>query len=105
MLALARDAVPGVRSDGASDRGAGEVIPIAEIVKIHETKIWAERRGFSGDMSIMMQHEGHEPFEFVSIHYDYAYTHNSHQHWLAGEILKLLGASEQQTSQRTEGKP
>jgi hypothetical protein len=42
-----------------------------------------------------MQHQGDdEPFTFVQIHYDYAYTSNSHQWRITQEILKLLGVEE-----------
>ena len=35
-----------------------------------------------------------EPFTFVQINYDYAYTSNSHQWRMTQEILKLLGVEE-----------
>jgi hypothetical protein len=38
-----------------------------------------------------MQHQGMEPFTFIQMHYDYAYTSNGHQHHMVKEIGKLIG--------------
>lgn len=62
-----------------------------KIVEILPTKIWQEK-DFMGTVSIKMQHQGMPEFTICKINYDYAYTSNSHQHWLANEIMKLLGA-------------
>lgn len=64
----------------------------AEIVKILPTKIWSEK-DFLGTVHIYMQHEGLEPFEFITMAYDWRYTSNGHQHRLTEEILKLLGVN------------
>ena len=68
-----------------------------EIVEILPTKIWSEKDVF-GTVHIKMQHQGMDEFDFIQIQYNYAHTSNSHQHHLTQEILKLLGATnEQQT--------
>ena len=65
-----------------------------ELVEIYPCKIWAEKDIF-GTVHIKMQHQGDdEPFTFVQINYDYAYTSNSHQRRMTQEILKLLGVEE-----------
>lgn len=64
-----------------------------KIVEILPTKIWKEK-DFLGTVSIKMQHEGMDEFTICQIGYDYAYTSNSHQVWLADEIMKLLGAQD-----------
>ena len=64
-----------------------------EIVKILPTKIWSEK-DMVGTVHIKMQHEGMEPFDFIQMQYDYAYTSNAHQYQLTQEILKLLGAED-----------
>ena len=66
-------------------------IKTAEIVEVYPTKIWSEKDIF-GTVHIKMQHEGMEPFTFIQMHYNYAYTSNGHQHQMTQEILKLLGA-------------
>ena len=68
-------------------------IPTVEIVKILPTKIWKEKDMF-GTVHIKMQHEGMDEFTICQIHYNYAYTSNSHQEQLSSEIIKLLGGSE-----------
>lgn len=67
------------------------IIDTVELVEILPTKIWSEKDCF-GTVRIYMQHHGMEPFEFISMNYNYAYTSNGHQHQLTQEILKLLGA-------------
>jgi hypothetical protein len=67
-------------------------IETAEIVKILPTKIWYEK-DFVGTVHVYMQHEGLEKFEFITIAYDWRYTSNGHQYQLTQEILKLLGAN------------
>lgn len=67
-------------------------IETAEIVEILPTKIWSEKDVF-GTVHIYMQHQGMEPFEFITMKYNYAYTSNSHQHHMTTEILKLLGVN------------
>lgn len=72
-------------------------IKTVELVEILPTKIWSEKDMF-GTVHIKMQHQGMEPFDFIQINYDYAYTSNSHQHQLTQEILKLLGANDESKS-------
>lgn len=62
----------------------------AEIVKIYPTQVWFEK-DMLGTVNIRMQHEGMEPFTFIQIHYDYAYTSNSHQYHMVEQISKMLG--------------
>jgi hypothetical protein len=71
-------------------------IPEVKIVEILPTKIWKDYDMFGG-VTIKMQHQGMEPFDFVKINYDYAYTSNAHRSWLADEIIKLLGGTNEQT--------
>ena len=72
------------------------MIPTVEIVKVFERRVWKERR-FSGDLVIRMQHEGEaEPFDFVTLAYDYRYTSNGHQHQIADAILEMLSPTAQQ---------
>lgn len=67
-------------------------IKTAEIVHIYPTEVWYEK-DFFGTVHIKMQHmaPGTEPFTFITIGYDYAYTSNSHQREMAKQIGKLLG--------------
>lgn len=67
-------------------------IPVVEIVKLIPRRIWAER-DIMGTMHVYAQDEGHERFDFVQISYDYAYTSNAHSHWLANEVVRLLGGN------------
>jgi len=70
------------------------MVEIAKIVKLHGKRVWVEK-DFMGTVHIKMQHEGMgEPFDFIQIQYDYAYTDNASQAALAREILKLLGVTE-----------
>lgn len=72
-------------------------IKTVEIVEILPTKVWYEKDMF-GTVRIKMQHHGMEEFDFIQINYNYAYTSNSHQHQLTQEILKILGANDEQTN-------
>jgi hypothetical protein len=66
-------------------------IEVVEIVKVFDKRVWVEK-DFMGTVHIKMQHEGMpEPFDFIQIQYDYAYTSNGHQANLTKEIMKLLG--------------
>lgn len=77
-------------------------IGTVELVEILPTKIWAEKDMF-GTVHIYMQHSGQEKFEFISMHYDYMYTSNGHQHHMTQEILKLLGVnSDTESNQKGE---
>jgi len=71
-------------------------IPEVTIVEILPTKVWQEKDMF-GTVHIKMQHQGMDPFTICDIHYNYAYTSNSHQRQLAEEIIKLLGGNNEQT--------
>ena len=66
-----------------------------ELVEILPTKIWSEKDTF-GTVHIKMQHQGMDEFDFIQIQYNYAYTSNNHQHVLTQQILKLLGATDEQ---------
>jgi hypothetical protein len=68
-----------------------------KIVKILPTKIWKDK-DFFGTVHINMQHEGMDPFTICKIHYDYAYTSNSHQAWLSDKIIELLGGKDESQS-------
>jgi hypothetical protein len=68
-------------------------IKTAEIVKIYPTAIWFEK-DWVGTVHVKMQHEGMEPFTFIQLHYDYAYTSNGHQWDLTKKIGKLLGVDD-----------
>jgi hypothetical protein len=70
-----------------------------ELVEILPTKVWAEK-DFLGTVHIKMQHQGMDEFDFIQIQYNYAYTDNSGQHALTQQILKLLGAENDQSRQQ-----
>ena len=70
-----------------------ERIQVATIMKVYPMRVWSEK-DIMGTTHIKMQHEGCEPFDFIQIQYDYAYTSNAHQAHLTEQILKLLGASD-----------
>jgi hypothetical protein len=63
------------------------------VAEIYPCKIWAEK-DLMGTVHIKMQHQvpGEEPFTFIQMHYNYAYTSNGHQADLTEKILELLGA-------------
>ncbi len=46
-----------------------------------------------------MQHQGMDPFTFIQMHYDYAYTSNGHQYDMVKRIGKLLGVEDIQERQ------
>lgn len=64
-----------------------------EIVKVYGTQIWVES-DILGDYHIMMQHEGDNPFCYVSFHYNYAYTSNAQIHMEIVNMMKRLGVEE-----------
>ena len=70
-------------------------IETATIEHIYPTEVWFEK-DFLGTVHIMIQHmaPGMEPFEFISIAYNYAYTSNGHQRDLVKQIGKLLGVED-----------
>ena len=67
-------------------------IETAEILHIYPTEVWFEK-DFFGTVHIKIQHMAPDtkPFTFIQLHYDYAYTSNSHQREMAKQIGKLLG--------------
>jgi hypothetical protein len=65
----------------------------AEIVEILPTEVWYEK-DFFGTVHVKLQHQGMEPFTFMQLHYNYAYTSNGHQHTIVKEIGKLLGVDD-----------
>lgn len=69
------------------------MIDKVEIVKILPTEVWYEK-DMMGTVHVKMQHQGMEPFTFIQIHYDYAYTSNGHQHDMVKKIGQLLGVED-----------
>lgn len=65
-------------------------INTVEIVEILPTEVWFEKDMW-GTICIKIQHQGMQPFTFVQIHYDYAYTSNAHQWDMVKKIGKLIG--------------
>lgn len=65
----------------------------ATIVEILPTEYWYEKDVF-GTVHVKIQHDGMEPFTFIQMNYDYAYTSNSHQHTMVKEIGKLMGVDD-----------
>jgi hypothetical protein len=68
----------------------------ATIVEFLPTEVWYEK-DFFGTVHVKMQHRGMEPFTFIQMNYDYAYTSNSHQHQMVKEIGKLMGVEDIQS--------
>lgn len=66
------------------------------IVEILPTEIWYEK-DIMGTVHVKMQHQGMEPFTFIQMHYDYAYTSNSHQHDIVKRVGQLLGVEDIQS--------
>lgn len=64
-----------------------------QIVEILPAAIWLES-GIMGGCSVMLQHEGCEPFEYARFGYDYRYTSNGGVMAAATELAKSLGAQE-----------
>jgi len=77
----------------STERDEDRKLKIAQIVKIVPMSTWVEKDLF-GTVHIKMQHEGFPPFTFIQMHYDYAYTSNSHQHEMTQKIMALLGVTE-----------
>lgn len=75
-------------------------IETATIEHIYPTEVWFEK-DFFGTVHVKMQHmaPGVQPFTFVQIHYDYAYTSNSHQRDMVKQIGQLLGVEDIQERQ------
>ena len=48
----------------------------ATLVEILPTQIWIEN-GICGDRSVVLQHQGMEPFVYARFGYNYAYTSNA----------------------------
>lgn len=68
----------------------------ATIVEILPTEVWYEK-DFFGTVYVKMQHQGMEPFTFIQMHYNYAYTSNGHQHDMVKKIGQLLGVEDIQS--------
>lgn len=70
-------------------------VETATIEHIYPTEVWFEK-DFMGTVRVKIQHmaPGVEPFEFITIGYDYAYTSNSHQRDLVKRIGQLLGVED-----------
>ncbi len=65
-----------------------EVVKIVKILKRH---IWIEG-DFFGAKHVMVQHEGDEPFEYCTFHYDYRHTSNATIRQIAENMALSLGA-------------
>lgn len=64
-----------------------------KVIEILPTKIWIEN-GMGGDRSVVLQHQGMEPFVYATFGYNYAYTDNAGT-WAAAQKMALsLGAVE-----------
>lgn len=61
-----------------------------EIVEILPTKVWIET-DMCGSQHIMIQHEGMNKFQWMTVNYDYAYTSNATNHTIIEKLLKDLG--------------
>lgn len=66
---------------------------MSHIVEILPTAIWIES-DMMGGRSVMLQHQGCEPFEYARFGYDYRYTSNGGTRAAATELAKQLGAVE-----------
>jgi hypothetical protein len=66
------------------------MIEKVNIVEILPTEVWYEKDIF-GTVHVKMQHQGMDPFTFIQMHYDYAYTSNGHQYDMVKKIGQLLG--------------
>lgn len=64
-----------------------------QIVEILPTAIWIES-DMMGGRSVMLQHQGCEPFEYARFRYNHRYTSNAGTHADATELAKQLGAGE-----------
>ena len=47
-----------------------------------------------GTVHVKIQHQDMEPFTFIQMHYNYAYTSNGHQHDMVKRIGQLLGVED-----------
>ncbi len=63
------------------------------LVEILPTQIWIEN-GMFGDRSVVLQHQGMEPFVYARFGYDYAYTSNVGTWDAAQKVALSLGATE-----------
>jgi len=67
-----------------------EAIQTGTLISVAPTKCWIEK-SFTGDKKIFLQHEGCEPFQFITVGYDYRYTSNGHQYDICEQIVRSLG--------------
>ena len=79
-------------------------VKTVEIVKIYDTRIWVES-DFWGSKHIMISHEGDNPFEYASFHYDYAYTSNAQMHTEVVNMMKRFGVEEKDIIWKSRGFP
>lgn len=68
-------------------------IKTAKITNVFKTEIWIENH-FIGSKSVMIQHEGCEPFCYCTFNYNYQYTDNSSIKRAAEKMAISLGAKE-----------
>jgi hypothetical protein len=75
-------------------RGGCEVnIQHAALVEIISTRIWIES-GITGERVVVLQHEGHDPFDYATFGYNYRYTSNGGTWDAANSLAISLGATE-----------
>lgn len=79
------------------------MLETVQIVEILPTAVWVES-DMMGGRSVMLQHEGCEPFEYARFGYDDRYTSNAGTYSAAMELAKQLGAQEP-VEQRQRGLP
>ena len=58
------------------EKSTGLGIEVVKVIETLPTKVWLESDLFGG-YSVMICHEGMNPFEFAHFNYDYAYTSNA----------------------------
>lgn len=63
------------------------------MVAISPTKIWIEN-GLFGERTVMVQHEGCDPFPYAVFGYDYRYTDNATTWRRAHDLAVSLGATQ-----------
>ncbi len=74
-------------------------VPEVTLVEVFQKKTWWEK-DLMGTVHIKQQHEGCEPFDFIQIHYDHAYTSNGHQYELTRKVLAALGVDDMEAAYR-----
>lgn len=70
-----------------------DTIQKAVVVAVMPTKIWIEN-DILGGVSVVLQHEGEQPFTYATFNYDYRYTSNLGTFKAATRLALELGATE-----------